>query len=152
MACAADGTVFAATEGTTDRRSRALWHWKVGAAKELSLQLVDQEVKDKTQPGLNYGGALSPDGSSFAWPTADGKTLRILDASSGMEIRRIEGAPFGLGLVRFAGDGRALTTASPDGTGPGYGRRPRANCSTSSRRCPPASNASRCPATEIPWP
>ena len=120
LACAADGTVYAAGGVDQDWQQHALWHWKVGEDKELSLHVVDQEVYDTKLHGSgNYLGVLSPNGSSFALLTRDGKTLRVLDPATGKEIGHIstQGQTIGLGsVVRFSGDGRVVTTCCSDGT------------------------------------
>ena len=61
-------------------------------------------------------GGAAPGGVLFAAPTKDGKSLRLLSASDGKELRRMVGAMDRPDEVRFSGDGRFLTASTGEGT------------------------------------
>ena len=59
--------------------------------------------------------AVSPDGRLLASGSGD-KTVRIWDAASGQQLRRLEGHTLSVQSVSFSPDGGRLASASDDGT------------------------------------
>ena len=59
--------------------------------------------------------AFSPDGSLLALALSD-KTVRLWDASTGREVRKLEGHTSSVRAVAFSPDGSLLASASGDET------------------------------------
>jgi WD40 repeat protein len=63
----------------------------------------------------HYTGALAPDGRCFADPTADAKSILLIDPATGKERGRTEGEGSRPGVIAFSGDSQLLTATSTDG-------------------------------------
>jgi len=63
----------------------------------------------------NFACRLAPNGRFVAAPTRDGKAVRLLDSTTGRELRRTQGEASYPAKIAFAGDSNTLTTISKDG-------------------------------------
>ena len=134
LAYSADGkSLFAVAEKSAGVWQRTLCRFDAATGKELSRAKLPKDVAEVGMvfsPGAEFLVVLrvhekylqlldptvidKPDPNDI--PMCDGKTIRLLDPATGKELRRIEGSlDMDFPYVRFSGDGRALTSTSPDG-------------------------------------
>jgi WD40 repeat protein len=107
LAFSADGKTLTAMGGGADKQqNRVFTRWDATTGEERGRSTAQEDA---------YIGALAPDGSSYASPTADGKVIRLLDPANGQELRRTEGEADWPAYTAFSGDGRLLTATSRDG-------------------------------------
>jgi WD40 repeat protein len=108
LAVSRDGkTLTAATGDPKDWRKRTFVCWDTASGKELRRHSF-------TTQGY-WAGALSPDGSVFAAPEADGKSITLLDPLTGRERGRAGEADHPA-RIAFSADGRFMTSTSKDGS------------------------------------
>lgn len=88
-------------------RARVFTRWDAATGRELARNTVAGESL--------FGARASPDGRLLAWPTDDGKVIRLLDPWTGKELGRTEGEASYPAFLAFSADGRLLTSSSRDG-------------------------------------
>jgi WD40 repeat protein len=107
LAVSRDGqTLTAATSGPKDWRQRTFVRWDTASGRELRRHSFTTEG--------NWAGALSPDGSVFAAPAADGKSIALLDPLTGRERGRAREADYPA-RIAFSADGQFMTSTNKDG-------------------------------------
>ena len=73
--------------------------------------------RPSTRPGEGALVRTSPDGTVLAVTTADGNSVRLLDARTGRALRRLTGHADGVMAMAFSADGRRFASVSNDRTG-----------------------------------
>jgi WD40 repeat protein len=108
LAYAPDGkTLIAMRLGPNDGNKLVFTSWDAATGQERTRKVVEAEGVSR--------GLMGPDGRCFAALTEEGKTILLLDPTTGKELGRTEGGPGTGGGVAFAGNGRLLTSNSTDG-------------------------------------
>src|SRR5262249_23510160 len=97
-----DHLSFAADGKTLTAGSGAVVVWDVAAGREVV----------RTGPPASGSAVLSPDGRLACdnYPGADG-ALRLRDARTGREVRRLQGFPRSVSAIVFSADGKYLAAA-----------------------------------------
>jgi WD40 repeat protein len=108
LAVSRDGkTLTAVTSDRKDWRQRTFVRWDTASGREQRRHSFPTE--------RNWAGSLSPDGSVFAAPDADGKSIALLDPLTGRECGRAREADYPA-RIAFSADGRFMTCTSKDGS------------------------------------
>ncbi len=109
VAFSADGTTLTAVSrgGGPGLEKKVLCVWDGASGKELRRRAFETEGK--------FMHALSPDGTLYATPTADGAAVCLLDLATGKERCRTEGEIKPARVVQFTADGKSLVTGGEDG-------------------------------------
>jgi RNA polymerase sigma factor (sigma-70 family) len=116
VAFAPDGKSFVSTGG--DHLAR---RWDVPTGREIATY-GQQTDRDKPYEPTRWmhAVAFAPDGKTLATGDhSDGwqvRTIRIWDAASGKQLRTLEGHTDGVLCLAYSPDGKALASASVDGT------------------------------------
>jgi WD40 repeat protein len=107
LAVSGDGKrVTAGTVESGDWRKRTFACWEVATGKEIGRH-------SHTLPS-EWTGELSPEGSLFAAPDVDAKSIALLDPMTGREVRRAREVDRPA-CISFSADAAAMTCSSKDG-------------------------------------
>lgn len=107
LALSRDGKTV--TAGRADGQDGKKWlfsRWDLTSGKKIGQQALT------TFPP--WPAELSPDGSIFARPEQDGKSITLFDPTTGRELSRANGSDYPVNIV-FTADGSAMTCSSKDG-------------------------------------
>ena len=135
LAYSADGaSLLAVAPKSKNSLRKILCRWDAETGKELARLPLPTDAAEQGFALSPDGGVLAvltmdeatiryfdpkavnkPDPSDLRW--CDGKTIRLLDTTTGKELRRLEGwIDMEFPTVRFSPDGRTLTATSAHGT------------------------------------
>jgi WD40 repeat protein len=107
LAVSRDGkTLTAAISDPKDMPTRTFVRWDIASGRE--------QRRHSFATGGNWAGALSPEGSVFAAPAVDGKSIALLDPLTGRECGRAREADYPA-RIAFSADGQFMTSTSKDG-------------------------------------
>jgi len=99
-------TLTAGYTEASDGRKWTFARWDIASGKEIGRHMLT------TAP--YWSGSLSPDGSIFARPEEDGKSITLFDPATGREIARARGSDYPAS-IDFSADGSLTTCCSKDG-------------------------------------
>jgi WD40 repeat protein len=111
LAWSTDGKTLTAVGCHEDVKKRTLCQWDAASGKEALRRAF---VLDSGY--YLWQGALSPDATVLAAPTADGTVIRLFEAASGKELDPAEGKANWPGAIHFSCNSKALTATDTGGT------------------------------------
>ena len=111
-----DGSKLLHTGSGAFHASASLWDAETGEQIAALRQVRTVGFASVVVYGwTTAAGAFSPDGALLASARDGGKTLIVIDANTGVELRELARHPDGVFAIGFSPDGRLLATRARDG-------------------------------------